>query len=488
MKVKYINQFKEEYMSLDLEPKEVFKYFYEINQIPRGSGKEKKISDYLVDFAKKRNLEVVQDEEYNVIIKKPASAGYENSPTVILQGHMDMVCVKEDGSEHDFDKDPIQMYVEDGFLKAKQTTLGADDGIAVAYSLAILDGDYKHPALEICITTNEETGMYGADALKPGSLTGSVLLNMDSEEEGEFLTTCAGGATFNAYFPIKKEDFTGQGLSLTVKGLLGGHSGGEIHKQRANSNKVLVRLLNEIRKENELRIISIVGGTKDNAIPANSTAQIIVKDAAKAEETAKKLFESIKKEYSVQDPDMQLEISKTDVKTAYTKELTDNIIDYLMTVPDGVIKMSMDMENLVETSLNNAILKEANDNLMIITSTRSSVESELDDLLDRLQIFAKTFNADFNILARYPGWEYEKNSKVRDLAKKLYEDMFDKEAKLTAIHAGVECGLLKRILPDCDMISYGPDMFDVHSPKEHLDIASAKRVFDFTVKLLENLK
>lgn len=473
---------------LDIEPKKVFEFFYELNQIPRGSGNEKHVSDYLVNFAKKRNLDVIQDEENNVIIRKPASKGYENSKGVILQGHMDMVCVKDEDSDHDFDKDPIDMRLDGDFLKANKTTLGADDGIAVAYAMAILDGDYKHAPLEVLITTSEETGMNGAFAIKSGMLDGKRLLNIDSEEEGEFLVSCAGGARFHAYFPIQREDFDGKALKLTIRGLTGGHSGGEIIKQRANSNKLMARLLSAIRKTTQLRLIKLEGGSKDNAIPSVTKASIVVKDENAAKKATKDLFELFKSEFAAKEKSMELEIEDTAADKPFTEKLTNQLTDYLLAVQDGVVKMSEDMDNLVQTSLNTAVIKEANDKIIVVSSVRSSVESEMDFLLDRMEVTAKAFGAETYIGSRYPGWEYQKDSELRDIAKSTYKQVYGKDAVFTAIHAGVECGLLKKVMPDCDMISYGPDMFDVHSPKERLDVKSAKRVFDYTVKLLENLK
>jgi len=476
-------------MSLNLEPKQVFDWFYKINQIPRESGHEEEISNFLVDFAKKRNLEVIQDEEYNVIIKKKASEGYENSKPVIIQGHMDMVCVKEDNSKHDFRKDPIKMIVDGDFLRADGTTLGGDDGIAVAYALAILDGDYKHPALEVLITTNEETGMQGVANIKEGTLVGKRLINIDSEEEGVFLSGCAGGVMAETTFDIEEEkNDLKDAMKISVSGLKGGHSGMMIKYQRANAIKVIFRVINQIRKYTDVKISSISGGIKHNAIPDFATTEIAVLDYDKAEEVAKKIIQEIKDEYKVQDENLRLEIVKCKIETVFTKELTNRLIDYFLIVKDQVVMMSNDVENLVQTSLNNAILKREGSKMLLLTSIRSSVESQLDMMIENLSALARVLNAKFELKNRYPAWQFERESQIRDIALSTYKEIFGKEAKIDLIHAGLECGLLKKVLSDCDMISYGPFMYDVHSPREKISISSAKRMWDFTVKLLENLK
>lgn len=475
-------------MSLNLEPKVVFDWFYKLNQIPRCSGDEKRVSDFLVNFAKERNLEVIQDELYNVIIKKPASKGYEKSTPVIIQGHMDMVCVKSQESNHNFDTDAIDMIVDGDFVKANNTTLGADNGIAVAYALSILDGDFAHPDLEILITTQEETGMDGAASLKKGMLNGKRLINIDSEEEGIFLVSCAGGTTLKINFEIKEEDFVGEGLDISISGLNGGHSGIEIAQQRANANKVLARIMNEIRKHTELRIVDVNGGIKHNAIPSNATAKLLIKNSDNIKEVIEQIFASIKKEYEIQDPHMSIDIKKSSYSKAFSEELTNNYIDYFMIVPDGVVAMSKGIEGLVQTSLNNAIVLREDNILRVITSVRSSIESQIDMIIENIKLLAKKVGATLEQKNRYPAWQYEQNSPLRDISLSTYKQCFQKDATYTAIHAGLECGLLKNILPTCDMISYGPNMFDVHSPRERLSISSTENMWLFTLKLLENLK
>lgn len=473
----------------DIEPKEVFNWFYELNQIPRCSGEEKQVSDFLVNFAKERDLEVYQDEIYNVIIKKPGTKGYEDLDPIIIQGHMDMVCVKGKDSDHDFSKDPIEMIVEGDFLRANNTTLGADDGIAVAFGLAILDSDeLKHPPLEILITTNEETGMDGVHALENDHLEGKTLLNIDAEEEGIFLVSCAGGGTKVTRFDIEREDNGGSSLEIKISGLKGGHSGMEIIKQRANAIKLMGRILDSCRRYSDITLSSFTGGIKHNAIPSDAKASFVSKDIEAAKKTIDKLSEQLKEEYRVEDPGLKIEVSEGKVDKTYKKDLSDSLIDYIMMCPDGVQYMSKDIEGLVQTSANNAIIEEKDGAIQITTSVRSASSSSLREILNVLEIIAKRAGANIEEKGNYPAWQYEEDSKIRDKSLEVYKKLFNEEAEVTAIHAGLECGLLKEILPDTDMISFGPNLYDVHSEKEHISISSAEKVWKFLVALLENLK
>ncbi len=473
----------------NIEPKKVFNWFYELNQIPRCSGDEKRASDFLVNFAKERNLEVYQDEAYNVIIKKQASKGYENSDPVIIQGHMDMVCIKGEDSNHDFTKDPIEIIVQDDIMRANNTTLGGDDGIAVAYGLAILDSDdLKHPLIELLITTSEETGMDGVHALTNEHLSGKILLNIDSEEEGVFLVSCAGGANIITTFKLEKENKSGNGLEIKISGLKGGHSGMEIIKQRANAIKLLGRILDKCNKSDNIRLSKISGGTKHNAIPSDAIAVISTEDIDNAKKIIDNLTTDFKEEYRVEDTGLNIEVNKVKVEDIYTEKLSNDLIDYIMMVPDGVQYMSKDIEGLVQTSLNNAILEEKDNYIQITTSVRSASSSSLREILNKLTVIAKRTNANAEEKSAYPAWQFDKNSKIREKAVKVYEDLFGKEPEVSAIHAGLECGLLKEILPNTDMISFGPNLYDVHTEKEHLSISSVQRVWSFLVKLLEELK
>ncbi|MBC8587637.1 aminoacyl-histidine dipeptidase [Paratissierella segnis] len=472
-----------------LEPKKVFNYFYELNQIPRCSGNEKGVSDFLLNFAKERNLEAYQDEALNIIIKKPGTAGYENADSVIIQGHMDMVCVKAKGSNHDFSKDPIEMMVEGDILRANNTTLGGDDGIAVAYALAILDSDdVKHPPLEIVVTTSEETGMDGAMALTNEHLQGKTLLNLDSEEEGIFLVSCAGGANMSITFKLEKEKKTGKGLEIRISGLKGGHSGMEIIKQRANAIKLLGRILYECNGKANIRLSNIHGGTKHNAIPNEAEATIFIENMSEVEKIIGSLANDLKEEYHVEDSGLNIDTKEVSIDEVYTKGLSDNLIDFIMMIPDGVQYMSKDIEGLVQTSLNNAIIEEKEGNIEITTSVRSSSDSALREILNILAAVARRTGAKAVENSAYPAWEYDENSKIREKCIKIYEELFGKEPEVNAIHAGLECGLLKEILPDTDMISFGPNLYDVHTEKEHLSISSVQRVWEFLLKLFEELK
>lgn len=473
----------------NIEPKKVFNWFYELNQIPRCSGDEKRVSDFLVNFAKERNLEVYQDEAYNVIIKKQASKGYENSDPVIIQGHMDMVCIKGEGSNHDFTKDPIEIIVQDDIMRANNTTLGGDDGIAVAYGLAIVDSDdLKHPPIELLITTSEETGMDGAHALTNEHLSGKILLNIDSEEEGVFLVSCAGGVNIITTFKFEKENKSGNGLEIKISGLKGGHSGMEIIKQRANAIKLLGRILDECNKNANIRLSKISGGTKHNAIPSDAIALISTEDIDNTKKTIDNLIIDFKEEYRVEDSGLNIEVNNVKVEDVYTEKLSNDLIDYIMMVPDGVQYMSKDIEGLVQTSLNNAILEEKDGYIQVTTSVRSASSSSLREILNILKVIAKRTNANAEEKNAYPAWQFDSNSKIREKAVKVYEDLFGKEPEVSAIHAGLECGLLKEILPNTDMISFGPNLYDVHTEKEHLSISSVQRVWNFLVKLLEELK
>ena len=473
------------------EPKEVFKWFYEISQVPRGSGNERAISDFLVKFAKDRNLEVHQDKAMNVIIKKPGTAGYEKSPTVIIQGHMDMVCEKDASSNHDFLKDPIKFVVKGEMLYADKTTLGGDDGIAVAYALTVLDSkDIPHPPLEVLITTEEETGMGGAMALTDEHLQGTRLLNIDSEEEGVFLVSCAGGANIHVLFDIKKEAAKGKFLKITVGGLLGGHSGIEINKQRANSIKLLGRILYNIKQNEKINIVEISGGSKHNAIAKDAYAVIAAENTEAVLKIVEKMTADFKNEYRAVDKLLTVTANETQNSSGqmFTKELTLNLIDFMASIPNGVQYMSMEIHGLVQTSLNNGVLEEIDGKIKFTTSVRSSVKSALDEIVDILRIQAERCGAEFKKVSEYPAWEYSPDSPVRDAAVNVYKKLNNKEPLITAIHAGLECGLLKKTLPKVDAISFGPNLYDVHTPNEHMEIASVERVWKFLLAYLAELK
>ena len=459
--------------------------------MPRGSGNERAISDFLVKFAKDRNLEVHQDKAMNVIIKKPGTAGYEKAPTVIIQGHMDMVCEKEASSNHDFLKDPIKFVVKGEMLYAEKTTLGGDDGIAVAYALTVLDSkDIPHPPLEVLITTEEETGMGGAMALTDEHLQGTRLLNIDSEEEGVFLVSCAGGANIHVFFDIKKEAAKGKFLKITVGGLLGGHSGIEINKQRANSIKLLGRILYNIKQNEKINIVEISGGSKHNAIAKDAYAVIAAENTEAVLKIVEKMTADFKNEYRAVDKLLTVTANETQNSSGqmFTKELTLNLIDFMASIPNGVQYMSMEIHGLVQTSLNNGVLEEIDGKIKLTTSVRSSVKSALDEIVDILRIQAERCGAEFKKASEYPAWEYSPDSPVRDAAVNVYKKLNNKEPLITAIHAGLECGLLKKTLPNVDAVSFGPNLYDVHTPNEHMEIASVERVWKFLLAYLAELK
>ena len=473
----------------NIESKEVFKWFEKISKIPRESGHEKEISDFLVAFAKERNFEVYRDSANNIIIKKRGTYEYENKNAVIIQGHMDMVCEKTKDSKHDFSKDAIELIIEGDILRANDTTLGGDDGIAIAMGLALLDSkNIPHPPIEFLATTSEETGMDGALAITGEYFKGKTLINIDSEEEGIFLVSCAGGLNTLTEFEIRreklKENF--ESLKIEISGLKGGHSGIEIHKQRANAIKILGRLLYAVK--NDICLSFIEGGTKHNAIAKNSEAIITTKDADKVKNILEELSEKIKNEYKTEDSQMQIKIEKCeDVKEFITKEISDNIIDFMNLAPNGVLYMSREINGLVQTSANNGVLKEENGKLIFTISIRSSLESSTEEIASIVEIASKRTGAKFEKVNWYPAWEYDKNSKIKDIALSVYKKITGNDAKIEAIHAGLECGILKRVLPEVDMISLGPNLYDVHTPSEHLSISSVDRTWKFLKELIINL-
>ncbi|KLI35352.1 aminoacyl-histidine dipeptidase [Brachyspira hyodysenteriae] len=472
----------------NLDSKEVFRWFEEISKIPRRSKHEKQISDFLVKFAKDRNLEVYQNKENNVIIKKEASKGYENIPPVIIQGHMDMVCEKTSESKHDFDKDPIELIVEGDVLRANNTTLGADDGIAVAYGLALLDSkDIEHPALEVLITSDEEDGMSGAFSVTDEHLNGKTLINLDSEVEGTFWVSSAGGINTVVEFNIEKEANNNSALKIEVTGLKGGHSGMEIDKQRANAIKILGRILDSVK--DDINIAYIEGGSVHNAIAKSAYAVITAKDVNKVKNTIEKLYENIKFEYRTADPNIKILISNAEnVKECYKKELSNNVISFMMLSPDGVLYMSKDIEGLVQTSSNNGVLKEKDNKLTFTIFIRSSVESSSNEIVSRVKTLASITNSNFIYRDGYAAWEYDPNSKVRDIAIKAYKTITGKDPQVASVHVGLECGILKKALKDTDVISMGPNIYNVHTPREYLSISSVDRIWRILKEIIKNIK
>lgn len=474
----------------DLNPTLVFKYFEEISQVPRGSGDEERISEFLVNFAKELNLEVIQDEHLNVIIRKPATAGYENCPGVILQGHMDMVCEKNKDVDHDFEKDPIDLRIVDDMIYANGTTLGADNGIAVAMSMAVLaSNDLSHPALEVLVTSNEEAGMTGANGLDGSLLKGKYIINLDSEEEGFLLVSCAGGNRSYVTLPLtyKNIEDNKQAFMIEVKGLLGGHSGMDIVKQRANSNVTMGRILNLLDVDFDL--VEVNGGSKNNAIPRECEAIVAVnKDQAETlKANVAKIEEILKNEFKTTDPGLEVVVKEATADKAITDECKAKAMLLLNFIPNGIQTVSKDIEGLVESSSNLGIVKTENDVMSFESAVRSSVATLRENLNNKTKMLCDTVNANFENTDGYPAWEYAKDSKLEGLCVDVYEKLVGKKPVITAIHAGLECGLLLDKMPGCEAISMGPDMFEVHTPNEHLSIPSVKNVYEFLLAVLKSM-
>lgn len=475
----------------ELEPKKVFYYFEEITKIPHGSGNVEQISNFLVDFAKEHHLFYIQDALKNVIMVKEATPGYEKEPVVILQGHMDMVAVQTPDCTMDMKKEGLKVGIDGDNVYAEGTSLGGDDGIAVAYALALLDSeDIKHPRLEVIITVDEEVGMDGAREIDLSMLQGHRMINLDSEEEGIFLTSCAGGARVNCRFPIKKQELTGVRYELEVSGLLGGHSGGEIHKERGNSNCILGRLLWKLSGNMSVGLVSADGGLADNAIPRQTKAVVVVeeKDADSLEQQVAALAAEFADEFATKDPEVRVtakKLSGTEKAICAAPEELRRIAAFLQATPNGVQAMSADMPGLVQTSLNLGILKADAETLKAEYSVRSSVESEKDNLIGKLAALVEMTGGDYVVTGDYPGWKYRVHSPLREKMVKLYAEMYGTEPKVEAIHAGLECGLLGSKITDLDCVSMGPDMKDIHTTEETLSISSTKRVWEYLIKVLE---
>lgn len=478
-----------------LKSKDVFHFFEVISNIPHCSFEEQKISDYLVDFAKERNLEYYQDEKLNVIIKKNATAGYENVPAVILQSHMDMVCEKNAITVHNFQTDPIKHVVKGEMLYADGTTLGADNGVAVAMSLALLDSkDAVHPKLECLFTVQEEVGLLGAQEIDASKLDGKYLINIDSEEEGTFLVSCAGGCRADISIPVSWTILDGEFdiCKLTISGLRGGHSGMSIHEERGNSIKLLARLLSEVSKEINIEIQNLEGGSKDNAIPREATAIVAIdKNALPQLQAELEKWQAVfNNELLGKDNPLtiQAEIIETEKIAVFNQKTKQDILATLSIVSNGVYSMSHSIHGLVESSKNLGVISTGTDAFNFTFSIRSSVESLLFAQITELEHLVKWLNGKISIRGLYPGWEYNPESKLRDLFIKTYKNMHNVEPKIEAIHAGLECGILKKKLGDVDIISLGPDIFDPHSPDEHVRIDSVDRVYQFVVEVLKNAK
>ncbi|MDO5718962.1 MAG: aminoacyl-histidine dipeptidase [Tissierellia bacterium] len=473
-------------MQVKIDSDRYMHYFEEISKIPRCSGNEREISDYLKKFAEDRNLYINQDENFNIVIRKKATEGYEKAPGVILQGHMDMVCEKSVDSDHDFDKDPIKLQIKDGYLKAVGTTLGADDGIAIAMGLAILESDeMQHPELELLVTVSEETDMSGALNLSNNILRGKKLINIDSEEEGILTVGSAGGVTVKIYKDIEREKCNWKGYCLEFKGLLGGHSGMEINKKRGNMLKIIAYFLREARSEFKFKLSSFISGKLDNAIP--NFGEIKIQADIKDQSVIQNAIQKTKEEYSDIEGELEINISQIDLKESYTDDLTDKIIDLISEMPTGVNTFVKGSDS-VESSNNLALIKEIDEKIYFENSIRSSNLQVQENLVSKCAEIIERFGFSYELDSEYPGWEYNQESSLRDLAQDIYRKIYDKDFETVVVHAGLECGAIASKYPEMDMISIGPNISGAHTVEESMELKSAERVYEFIVKLISEIK
>lgn len=473
-----------------LEPKSVFGYFERICSIPHGSRNTKQISDYLVSFAQEQGLCYTQDDLNNVIIFQEGTCGMEDHEPVIIQGHMDMVCQKDENCQIDMDTQGLDVEHDGIFVYANGTTLGGDDGIALAYALALLsDRSIPHPPLEVIFTVDEEIGMEGASGVDLSDLKGRRLINIDSEEEGVFTVACAGGARATLELPLERRAVYGPCVRLTVDGLQGGHSGVEIHKNRANAAKVMGELLSRIQKLMPLCITKLAGGTQDNAIPRSCSVTLVAMGShiERINDITAQLQEEIRQQYD--EPEAVIFGDDVDAfgGNALSTQLSAQVIALLCSVPNGVQSWSKDIPGLVQTSLNLGVTNMAKDKLSLTFAVRSSVNQEKVELLDQLKELARLQGCTYSDTGNYPAWEYVKDSVLRDTMVRVYSEMFNKEPEVVAIHAGLECGILSDKLPGLECVSIGPQMHDIHTSRERLEIASTERTWKFLLETLKTL-
>ena len=472
-----------------LEPASVFAYFEEICAIPHGSRNTKQISDYLVAFAKAHDLRYIQDSVNNVILFQEGTCGMEDHEPVILQGHMDMVCEKDADCPIDMATEGLDVTHDGKYVFAKGTTLGADNGIAVAYALAILaDKTIAHPPLEVIITVDEEVGMLGADAIDLSMLKGKKLLNLDSEEEGIFTVACAGGCRATITLNVDRRAVYGPCIRLVVDGLQGGHSGAEIHKNRANANKVMGEFMSRVQKLMPLCLTSFSGGSKDNAIPRSCQATMVAMgiNLERINDVAAQLQAEIREQYD--EPEATVQAFDVDALggNSLSTESTAKVISLLCSAPNGVQGWSKDIPGLVQTSLNLGVAK-LGDRFSATFSVRSSVNSDKVELLERLKSLSDFHEGNYSQMGDYPAWEFKKESVLRDTMVRVYTEMYGKEPEVVAIHAGLECGLLGEKIPGLDCVSAGPQMHDIHTSRERLDIGSTERCWKYLLEVLKNL-
>lgn len=473
-----------------LEPQSVFHWFEELCRIPHGSGNTRAISDYLAAFGRDRGLAVRQDALGNVIITKPGTPGYENAPAVMLQGHMDMVCEKDADCAKDMAREGLDLAVDGDTVYAKGTTLGADDGIAVAMALALLDSrDIPHPPLEAVLTVDEEIGMLGASGIDLTGLQSRLLINLDSEVEGVFTAGCAGGARAEIAMPIKRDAFTGETVKISVSGLLGGHSGIEIDRGRANAVALLGRVLCAVMRETESRLVSLSGGGMDNAIPVSADAVIVVEDREKALAACREMGKTFRREYAVIDGNVTVTAAPRQAdEQPMDTDSTRRILALLQCAPNGVQERSREVEGLVQTSLNLGILETRDDSLRASFCVRSNVNSQKDMLLQRLELLCGLLGGEFSVSGSYPAWEFRADSPLRTLMAEVFTEQYGHAPMVEVIHAGVECGLLADKLPGLDGVSIGPELTQIHTPRERMHIASVRRTWNLVTETLCRLQ
>lgn len=474
-----------------LKPERVFYYFEKMCEIPHGSGNTKQISDFCVNFAKEQGLEYYQDADNNVIIVKEASAGYEAAEPVILQGHLDMVCEKTADCPKDMEKEGLDIYVDGDFVRAKDTTLGGDNGISVAMAMAILeDKTLSHPRVEAVFTVDEEIGLLGAGSIDVSPLKGKTMINIDSEDEGIFTVSCAGGNSTICRLPINTKQYEGAVYTLEITGCKGGHSGVEIDKGRCNPNVLMGRLLQDIQRGASLQIVSVDGGLKDNAIPVQSKAVIVCDQEIVLKASVEQMQVVFANEYAGTDPDIQITLTRDEnIKVNVMDEVsTQKVICLLICMPNGVQKMSMDIAGLVQTSLNIGIVETHEDYFRMSFCVRSSVDSEREMLNRRIGTMITQLGGTMEIEGAYPGWEYKKDSRLRDLMVDVFKDQYGKEPTVEAIHAGLECGMFAGKIPGLDCVSIGPNLDQIHTVRENMSISSVQRVYEFVLEVLKRMK
>lgn len=478
------------YLTAGLAHSKVLEIFEQICAIPHGSGNLDTITDFCEKFARDRHLEVIRDEAHNLIIKKPATAGYENAAPVIIQGHTDMVCEQAADCKKDMLTEGLDLCLDGDMLYAKGTTLGGDDGVAVAMGLALLDAsDISHPALEVLLTSDEEIGMLGAEKLDCSPIKGRRMLNLDSEDEGVFTAGCAGGNRTECVIPVAREKFDGTVLKVTVNGLRGGHSGEMINRGRANSSMLIGRALDVLDCVCDIRVVSVDGGLKDNAIPVESFAVVVVSDEKKAREALEKFGDDLKNEYRTPDPDVTLCVeSAAPTVLPMTNADSEKVVTLLTCMPNGLIELSMDVAGLPQTSLNLGILTTSENEVSASFCVRSSVSSQKEMLKKRLTRMTALLGGTVSYFGEYPAWEFKSDSPILKLCADVYEKKFGKKPVITAIHGGLECGLFSEKMPGLDCVSFGPDIFDIHTPREKLSVSSLNRTWEFLLEVLKEMK